>query len=107
MTPMNGMGGNGNGASPAPKANPTEVLVHLENAGPHMTQHLQALQGDPTRKEQVDQFQKQLQQLGKISDQLHQQLTEQLKAKADQPQPGAPPDPEMQAKMAKVAGDLH
>jgi hypothetical protein len=101
------MGGNGNGAAPpAPKANPTEVLVHLENAGPHMAQHLQKLQGDPTRKEQVKQFQQQLSQLGKISDQLHQQLTEGLKAKADQPEPGAP-DPEMMAKVMKVKGDLN
>jgi hypothetical protein len=110
MGPTLGMnGGNGMqpGMAPATPSNPVQVLQHLENAGPHMQQHLTALQGDPTRKDQVTQFQKQIAQLGKISDQLHQQLTEKLTAQADQPPPQQGPDPETQVKMTKVAGDLH
>jgi hypothetical protein len=108
---QNGMNGNGNGQSPAPQGppqppqNPLELLIHMENTGPHMYQHLQKLQGDPTRKQEVEQKQKMLNDLGKKSDQLHQQLTEGMQAAADQPQPGQP-DPEMQAKVMKVQGDL-
>lgn len=87
--------------SPAP-----DKLVHMENAGPHMTQHLQLLQGDPTRKDEVKQKQKQLDMIGKISDKLHQNVTEAMGAMADQQQNGngqqAPPDPAM----VKVQGDL-
>jgi hypothetical protein len=107
MMPPQQQNGNGQQQPPAPAASPGEVLVHLENAGPHMTQHLQALSGDPTRKDQVTAFQQQLSQLGKISDQLHQQVTEQMKAQAaNAPQPQEQPDPDMVAKMTKVKGDL-
>lgn len=89
-------------------ANPMEILIHLENAGPHMFQHLQLLKGDPTRKLEVKQKQQALDQLGKISDQLHQQVTQSMQAQAAEApngqQPG--PDPEMIPKMTKVAGDL-
>ncbi|HWI66922.1 MAG TPA: hypothetical protein VNS88_00840, partial [Nitrospiraceae bacterium] len=113
--PQPGMNGNGNGMTQGmqpppqqPNANgqassPGEVLVHLENAGPHMTQHLQALSGDPTRIDQVKAFQKQLSDLGKISDQLHQQVTEGMKAAAANQQPQQEqPDPDMVVKMTKV-----
>lgn len=89
------------------QANPMEVLIHLEQAGPHMMQHLQALKGDPTRKDEVKAKNQQLDQLGKISDQLHQQVTEAMQAQAEAPQNGQQPtDPDMVAKMTKVAGDL-
>lgn len=84
---------------------PPEKLIHMENAGPHMTQHLQLLQGDPTRKDEVKQKQKQLDMIGKVSDQLHQQVTEAMGAMADQMPNGngqQAPDPAM----VKVMGDL-
>ena len=91
----------------APAEDPMKILIHLENAGPHMFQHLQALQGDPTRQQEVMQKQKQLDQLGKMSDQLHQQVTQQMEAQAaNAPQQPGQPDPDMVAKMTKVKGDL-
>lgn len=88
-----------------PQSDPVQKLIHMEQAGPHMFQHLSALKGDPTRKQEVKEKQQALDQLGKKSDQLHQQLTEHLAA---QPQPpnGEPPDPEAIAKLAKVQGEL-
>jgi hypothetical protein len=86
-------------------AQPMEQLLHMEKSGPHMLQHLQALQGDPTRKQEVKQKQKQLDDMAKQSDQMHQQVTESMQAQADQQQngqeqqQGPPVDP---AKMAKV-----
>ena len=88
-----------------PQAHPVEKLVHMENAGPHLTQHLQNLKGDPTRKQEVKDKQKQLDQLGKMSDQLHQQVTEAMQAQSPNGQQ-QPPDPEMASKMAKVTGEL-
>lgn len=90
-------------------ASPMEILIHLENAGPHMMQHLQALSGDPTRKGEIMQKQKALDQLGKTADQLHQQLTQSMQAAADQAatqQEQMQPPPDMIPKMAKVQGDL-
>ena len=88
-------------------ADPTAKLIHMEQAGPHMYQHLQLLKGDPTRKLEVKQKQKILDDLGKKSDQLHQQLTESMQAAAAQEAEqsnGAQqaPDP----KLIKVVGDL-
>ena len=75
----------------------------MENAGPHMHQHLNMLRGDPTRKLEVKQKEKQLDQLGKISDAMGQQMQEALRAHAEQNPPnGEQPTPEM----AKVMGDL-
>ena len=116
--PQPGMNGNGNGMQPPPQqpqngqgppvtAKPIEVLIHLENAGPHLTQHLQALAGDPTRADQVKAFQQQLSQLGKISDKLHQQVTQGMDAAAaNRPPDQGQPDPDFVAKMTKVKGDL-
>lgn len=84
------------------------LLVHLEQAGPHMAQHLQMLQGDPTRQQEVKQKQKQLDDLGKKTDQLQQQVQE---AQGAQGQNGNGAQdgglgPEMLPKVMKVAGDL-
>jgi hypothetical protein len=100
--------GNGQQAPGAQSpAKPIEILIHLENAGPHMFQHLEALKGDPTRQEQIKEFQKQLDQLGKVSDQLHQQVTESMKAEAaNRPPEDGQMDPELQVKREKVHGDL-
>lgn len=91
------------------QANPAEKLLHMEQSGPHMMQHLNALRGDPTRKKYVQQKQKDLNDLGKLTDQLHQQLGEHAKAMQDQAaqaQQTQAPDPDAQAKMAKVHGEL-
>ena len=91
-----------------PNADPMAVLTHMEQAGPHMFQHLQALKGDPTRKQEVKQKQKQLDDLGKQTDQLHQQTTEAMQAAQKNGQQAQPPQqpPVDPVKLAKVQGDL-
>jgi hypothetical protein len=89
---------------------PHMLLVHMEQAGAHMAQHLQKLQGDPTRKNEVKQKKTALDQLGKQTDQLQQQVDDQTKAMADQQQTdqanaAGQPDPEAMAKILKVQGD--
>src|SRR5262245_18472690 len=92
-----------------PNAPAPEKLLHMEQAGPHLNQHLTALKGDPTRKQEVKVKERQLDQLGKMSDQMGQNLQEAMQAQsqngeaapAQQPQQ-AGPTPEM----AKVVGDL-
>jgi hypothetical protein len=114
MGPTLGMnGGNGMppGAAPPAPTDPMPVLIHLEQAGPHMAQHLQMLQGDPTRKNEVKQKQQQLDQLGKQTDQLQQQVEESAQAQEQNGngglQPGEDMHPEMIPKMTKVIGDLN
>jgi hypothetical protein len=88
-----------------PQSPPQEKLLHMEAAGPHLNQHLNALRGDPTRKPEVKQKQKQLDDLGKISDAMGQQLQEQMKAQMDA-EPPKGNGQEMTPEMAKVMGDL-
>lgn len=86
-----------------PQANPVEKLIHADQAGGHMAQHLEKLKGDPTRKAEVKDKQKKLDELAKETDRLHQNVQEmhqaQLKA---MPPPQPAPDP----KVVKVQGDL-
>jgi hypothetical protein len=86
-----------------PNAPPQDKLLHMEQAGPHLNQHLNAIAGDPTRKDEVRQKKQQLDQLGKISDQLGQQVQQQMAADAQNaPPPQGQPDPDMM----KVQGEL-
>lgn len=96
------VGGGQNGGDPS---DPMKLLIHLEQAGPHMNAHLLHVQGDPTRKDMVGQMRQALVALGKLTDELKQQLTEAMQAQAQQ-QPGQGPDPEAAAKIMKVVGDL-
>jgi len=94
-----------------PNAPAPEKLLHMEQAGPHLNQHLTALKGDPTRKQEVKQKEKQLDQLGKISDQMGQNLQEAMQAQGQNGETGpAQPQQQQQAgatpEMAKVMGDL-
>jgi hypothetical protein len=86
------------------QADPQQVLVHAHQAGPHMAQHLQAVQGDPTRKDQVEQMDKAMMNLSKMTDQLGQQVDAAMKARKRNAQPQ--PDPALVAAMAKVQGEL-
>lgn len=86
-----------------PGGPPQEKLLHMEQVGPHLNQHLNALRGDPTRKNEVKQKEKALDQLGKMSDALGQQVQEGMQAQAKNgSEEQGPPDPEL----AKVMGDL-
>lgn len=74
--------------------NPMELLVHMEQAGGHMAQHLQRISQDPTRKAEIKQKSGALNQLAKQTDQLRQNVEEAAQAAARQPQQGQA-DPEM------------
>ena len=84
------------------KRNAVQVLVHLHQAGPHLRAHLNQIQGDKTRETQYEQMESAWIQLSKITDELQQQVMEQMKAQ-QQPQG---PSPEMVAAMMKVQGEL-
>ncbi len=88
-------------------ANPVEVLAHMDAAGPHLIEHLDALTRDPTRKQQIAQMGQAFQMLSKATDQLRQNVEEAAAAEAaSQPPPEQQMDPEFMAKMAEVSGNL-
>ncbi len=82
-----------------------QLLIHLEQAGPHMNAHLGHMMGDPTRKDAVAQMRQSLVALSKMADQIKQQIANDPSAQVNQPAQGQQ-DPEAQAAMAKVQGDL-
>ncbi len=86
------------------QADPMAVLTHLHQAGPHMKAHLNAMQGDPTRKRQLEPMNKAWLALSKVTDHLQQQVEQAQKAR----QRNAPPqvDPQLAAALAKVQGEL-
>lgn len=84
---------------------PMNLMVHLEQAGPHAHEHLFAIQGDPTRKNQVQEMMKAWLEMSKMADQLKQQLEEAAKAKQAE-QPEQAPDPKLIAALAEVHGKL-
>lgn len=87
------------------QGDPHELLLHLEQAGPHTHEHLQAIAQDPTRREQVKGMQEVWLGMSKMTDQLAQQVQEADQAAADQ-QPQQAPDPALIAALAKVHGEL-
>lgn len=89
----------------AGQGDPHELLLHLEQAGPHTHEHLQAIAGDPTRKEQVKGMQQAWLGMSKMMDQLSQQIQAADEAAAKQQQPQAP-DPALISALAKVHGEL-
>lgn len=86
-----------------PQASPVEKFIHAEQAGAHMAQHLEKLKGDPTRKGEVKQKEKQLHDLSKETDRLHQNIQEMAQAQIKAlPPPQQQPDP----KVIKAQGDV-
>lgn len=73
---------------------PHALLIHLEQSGPHMYEHIQAIAGDPTRKDQIKGMMEAWMNLSKMTDQLAQQVAEADQAAADK-QPQQAPDPEL------------
>lgn len=84
----------------------TDKVVHAEQAGAHMAQHLKQLEGDPTRKNEVKAKKKQLDELAKRTDQLHQQVQDWSQAQLKALPPAPKQDAEGQAKIDKVHGEL-
>jgi hypothetical protein len=89
------------------KGDPVSLLTHLHQAGVHMKAHLDGMEKDPSRKNQLEQMTKAWLVLTKMADKLQQNLEEQAKAQqASQPQQQQQVDPAMASAMAKVAGEL-
>lgn len=80
---------------------PRECQKRLEAKGRHSQLHLQAIENNPTRKQDFAEASAALNDLAAYQDHLDQTIAEQDKAAAEQPQPGAP-DPEL----VKVQGNL-
>lgn len=89
----------------AGQTDPHELLILLEQAGPHTHEHLQAIAMDPTRKEQVEGMQKAWIGMSKMADQLAQQIQEMDEAAAAQ-QPQQAPDPALIKMIMEVQGML-
>lgn len=87
------------------QAEPMALMIYLEQAGPHMHEHLFAIQGDPSRKDQVKAMMEAWVEMSKQADQLKQQLEEAAQA-AEAEQPQQAPDPKLIAALAKVNGEL-
>lgn len=85
------------------QGDPFELVRHLDNSGVNMHEHLQAMQGDPTRKDQLQQFTKMQMMLGKMADQIKKQVLKQMKSQ-QKPQPKI--DPEALAKLLQVQGEI-
>jgi hypothetical protein len=86
-----------------PDSNPQELLLHMHQAGAHMSQHLERIARDPTRKAEIQQKSQTLSGLAKQTDQLKQNVQEMLQAQARQGNgQGQTPDPNL----LKVTGEL-
>ncbi len=103
-----GQGQNGQNGQ-APKGNPMELLIHLEQGGPHVRKHLDKMKNNPIYGKkgsgEYEQFDKAWQQLSHVTDQVAKEVQKSMQEQAqNQPQPQ--PDPEKVAPLLKVAGDL-
>jgi hypothetical protein len=92
------------------QSQPLQKLIHVEQAGPHMHQHLDLIKGDPTKEHEFKQKKKMLDALSKTADQLGQHVKESLRSQKSEVggqngQQGQP-DPEAQAAQMKMHGEL-
>jgi hypothetical protein len=90
-----------------------EVVPFLEAVGQHIAQHMQRLQGDPTRGEETSLLMQQFEQFGNIVDELKNRLVQKQKGEAEQAakaqaeaQGQTPPDPKTVAAAEKMKLDL-
>lgn len=93
------------------EAEPHEVLIHSENAGPHLRQHIDKMpdqiptsDGKMAANQEKEQLLKAWDAMAKATDHLHQEIDQinQSQEKDRQPQI----DPKLMAAMAKVKGEL-
>ncbi len=80
---------------------PRQCFATMEAIGTHAHEHLAILEGNPTRKQEFDEFSKRLDALAQYQNHLQQNIEEQDAAAEQQPQPG-----EVTPEMAKVQGQL-
>jgi len=67
-------------------ANPAEILKFLETIGPGIAQHINEMSKDPTRKDLVQAFTQQMNELGKVVDQMRKAMAQQAQQQAQQAQ---------------------
>lgn len=83
------------------QSDPRALLLLLEQAGPHMFEHIKEVSGDPTRKEQVKGMMEAFMGMTALADKLKQEIEEADKAAAAQ-QPQQAPDPAIIKALAEV-----
>ena len=66
--------------------NPQEIMLFMQGIGQHVQDHLQRLATDPARRQQVDAYSQNLQELGKTIEQLSQMLQQQQQGQAQMQQ---------------------
>ena len=66
--------------------NPQEIMLFMQGIGQHVQDHLQRLATDPARRQQVDAYSQNLQELGKTIEQLGQMLQQQQQGQAQMQQ---------------------
>ena len=66
--------------------NPEEIMLFMQGIGQHVQNHLQRLSTDPARRQQVDGYAQNLQELGKTIEQLGQMLQQQQQGQAQMQQ---------------------
>ena len=66
--------------------NPEEIMLFMQGIGQHVQNHLQRLSTDPARRQQVDAYSQNLQELGKTIEQLGQMLQQQQQGQAQMQQ---------------------
>jgi hypothetical protein len=81
------------------QGDPASLITRLDNAGPHDHQHLEAIKGDPTLKNEYKRLTKVQMSLGKITDQLKKQVEKAQKSN-QKAQPKV--DPKMMEGLLKV-----
>lgn len=87
------------------QSNPMALLTHLTNYLPHAQEHLQAIAGDESRKNEVEQRMQTLAQLAQAKDQLEQQVSEAMKAQQAQQAQGPKMSEDFMLGLAKIHAD--
>jgi hypothetical protein len=67
-------------------ADPAAVLAFMENVGPHIGQHLQALSQDPSHQRQFKALEGEFKHLGQVADQLHGQVQKMMQQRQEEQQ---------------------
>lgn len=67
-----------------------ELLIHLDGAGKHCFEHLQAINSDPIRDGDYKELQKRWQKMARVQDKVKQQLEGMIQAQQSQQQQAAP-----------------
>lgn len=98
--------GQGAGTGGDPHA-PTDLLIHLEQAGPHLTQHIQRMANDPTMQEKLPKMKEGLNTLAKVADKLQSEIKKHAQAQASNPQGNGQQGPSVKPEELEPLVRLH